>query len=234
MVPATNHLYYGDNLDILRRYIGDGSIDLVYLDPPFNSNRAYNVIFKDESGRGSDAQIEAFDDTWHWSPSVDATYGYLTNTARHGGRVPDDVSAIIGALRRGIGTNQMMAYLVEMTVRLVELHRVLKPTGSLYLHCDPTASHYLKLVLDAIFGPRNFVNEIVWKRQTSHNDAAQGAKHFGRLQDVLLFYAKGPGYVWEQPYRAYDPEYVEAFYRQVEPDTGRRFTLSDITAPGGT
>lgn len=127
----------------------------------------------------------------------------------------------------------MLAYLSMMAPRLVELHRVLKPTGSLYLHCDPTASHYLKLLLDAVFGPKNFVNEIVWKRQTAHSDAAQGAKHYGRLQDVLLFYAKGPSYYWQQPYREYDPEYVEKFYGQVEPETGRRYTLSDITAPGG-
>jgi len=229
----TNALYYGDNLDILREHIDDNSIDLVYLDPPFNSNRDYNVIFKDESGRQSDASIQAFEDTWHWGPERDSTYEYLTNTSRHGGRVPEDVSAIIGALRRGIRPNQMLAYVVEMTVRLVELRRVLKPTGSLYLHCDPTASHYLKLVLDSLFGPKNFVNEIVWKRQTSHNDAAQGAKHFGRLQDVLLLYVKGPNYYWEQPYRPYDEEYIEKFYRNVEPGTGRRFTLSDTTAPGG-
>ena len=143
------------------------AVDLVYLDPPFNSNRDYNVIFRDESGNATDAQLLAFEDTWHWGPSAEATYAYLTNTARHEGRVPDKVSTIIAALRAGIGENQMMAYLVEMAVRLVELHRVLKPTGSLYLHCDPTASHYLKLVLDAIFGPKNFVNEIVWKRTSS-------------------------------------------------------------------
>jgi site-specific DNA-methyltransferase (adenine-specific) len=140
----TNVLYYGDNLDILRRYVPDASVDLVYLDPPFNSNRAYNIIFKDESGRSTDAQIKAFDDTWHWGPGTEATYTYLTNTQRHQGRVPDSVSAIIAALRRGIGTNQMMAYLVEMAVRLVELHRVLKPTGSLYIHCDPTVRELLE------------------------------------------------------------------------------------------
>jgi DNA modification methylase len=229
---ATNVLYYGDNLEILRRYIPDASVDLIYLDPPFNSNRDYNVIFKDESGKQSDASIKAFEDTWHWGPSAEATYAYLTNTIRHEGRVPDTVSTITAALRSGIGENQMMAYLVEMAVRLVELHRVLKPTGSLYLHCDPTASHYLKLVLDAIFGPDRFVNEIVWKRQTAHSDAAQGAKHFGRLQDVLLLYARGPRYFWSQPYRPYDEDYVESFYRYTDED-GRLYRLSDITAPGG-
>ena len=229
----TNVLYYGDNLDILRRFIPDESVDLVYLDPPFNSNASYSVIFKDESGRGSDAQMTAFDDTWHWGPDPERQYLYLTNSAYHQGRVAPPVSALIGAFHEGIRPSPMLAYLVEMAVRLVELHRVLKPTGSLYLHCDPTASHHLKLVLDAIFGPENYINEIVWKRQTSHNDAAQGAKHFGRLQDVLLFYAKGPDYYWQQPYRAYDAEYIDAFYRHVEPGTGRRYRLSDITAPGG-
>jgi site-specific DNA-methyltransferase (adenine-specific) len=145
LLVQTNVLYYGDNLDILRRYIPDESVDLVYLDPPFNSNRDYNVIFKDESGRKSDAQLLAFEDTWHWGPDAEGQYAYLTNTARNQGRVPSTVSTIVAALRAGIGENQMMAYLAEMAVRLVELHRVLKPTGSLYLHCDPTASHYLKV-----------------------------------------------------------------------------------------
>ena len=158
-----NVLYYGDNLEILRRHIPDGTVDLVYLDPPFNSNRDYNVIFRDESGRTSDAQLLAFEDTWHWGPSAEATCAYLTNTSRHEGRVPDRVSTIVAALRAGLGTNQMTAYLVEMAVRLVELHRVLKPTGSLYLHCDPTASHYLKLVLDGVFGPENFVAELTFR-----------------------------------------------------------------------
>jgi site-specific DNA-methyltransferase (adenine-specific) len=157
----TDLLYYGDNLDILRRYIPDESVDLVYLDPPFNSNRDYNVIFKDESGNKSDAQIVAFEDTWHWGPDAEAQYAFLTNTGLNHGRVPSPVSTIVAALRAGIGENQMMAYLVEMAVRLVELRRVLTPTGSLYLHCDPTASHYLKVLLDSTFGPKNFLNEIV-------------------------------------------------------------------------
>jgi DNA modification methylase len=230
----TNLLYYGDNLDILRRYIPDASVDLVYLDPPFNSNRSYNVIFKDESGRQSDGQIEAFDDTWHWGPHAEATYAYLTNSARHGGRVPDGVSAIIGALRQGIGTNQMMAYMVEMAVRLVELHRVLKPTGSLWLHCDPTASHYLKVVLDSIFGPERFVNEIVWKRSDAKGDAGQGAKHFGRVNDVLLLYegTDTAGRTWNPLYTPLDAAYVEGFYRYRDPD-GRRYKLDNMLGPGG-
>jgi len=232
LVVQTNVLYYGDNLDILRRYIPDESVDLVYLDPPFNSNRDYNVIFKDESGNNTDAQLLAFEDTWHWGPDAEAQYAYLTNTARNHGRVPSTVSTIVAALRAGIGENQMTAYLVEMTVRLVELHRVLKPTGSLWLHCDPTASHYLKLVLDAIFDVRNFVNEIIWKRSAAHSDRAQGSKHFGRLHDVLLLYARSEDFVWNQPYEPLSDGYQDSHYSRVD-ETGRRFRLDNLTGPGG-
>ena len=229
----TNVLYYGDNLDILRRYIPDQSVDLVYLDPPFNSNRAYNVIFKDESGNNTDAQLLAFEDTWHWGPDAEAQYAYLTNTASNQGRVPSTVSTIVAALRSGIGENQMMAYLVEMAVRLVELHRVLKSTGTLWLHCDPTASHYLKVLLDAIFGPENFVNEVVWKRSTAHSDRAQGSKHFGRLHDVLLVYGESSAYSWNEQYEPLSSGYTESHYGLVEPQTGRRYLLDNLTGPGG-
>lgn len=228
----TNRLYYGDNLDILRRYIPDESVDLIYLDPPFNSNRDYNVIFKDESGNKSDAQLVAFEDTWHWGPDAQRQYEYLTNTAQNEGRVPESVSTIINALHHGIGANQMMAYLVEMAVRLVELHRVLKPTGSLYLHCDPTASHYLKVLLDAIFRPQNFVNEIIWKRYGAHNDVGQGSKHFGRVHDSILFYTLTDNATWTQQFMPLDPEYIESTYRLVDAD-GRRYTTTPLTGPGG-
>jgi DNA modification methylase len=230
----TNVLYYGDNLEILRRYIPDASVDLIYLDPPFNSNRDYNVIFRDESGNRSDAQLLAFEDTWHWGPSAESTYRYLTNTAHHEGRVPDKVSTIIAALRSGIGSNQMMAYLVEMAVRLVELHRVLKPTGSLYLHCDPTASHYLKLLLDAIFDVHNFRNELVWKRvQTVKGNFGQGSRFFGPQTDTLLFYTKTDRYTFNQPFKPYSEAYTEGTYRHVEPETGRRYRLVSMIGPGG-
>jgi site-specific DNA-methyltransferase (adenine-specific) len=205
----TNVLYYGDNLEILRRYIPDASVDLIYLDPPFNSNRDYNVIFRDESGNRSDAQLLAFEDTWHWGPSAESTYRYLTNTAHHEGRVPDKVSTIIAALRSGIGSNQMMAYLVEMAVRLVELHRVLKPTGSLYLHCDPTAAAYLKILLDVVFDPRNFRNEIIWRRTGSHG----AQKSFGPIHDTLLFYSKSPDYYFEPVSRPYMRGHAERRYK---------------------
>jgi DNA modification methylase len=228
----TNVLYYGDNLDILRKYIPAESVDLVYLDPPFNSNQSYSAIFADESGRKSDAQIHAFEDSWHWGPTPEAHLSYLKNSALHQGAVPVGVSQLLAALEFGIGKNPMLAYLVEMAVRLIELHRVLRPTGSLYLHCDPTASHYLKIVLDAIFGPGNFVNEVVWKRSTAHSDRAQGSKHFGRLHDVLLLYARSADYTWNAGYGGQDRDYVESHYTHFDPD-GRQYRLDNLTGPGG-
>ncbi|MCL4238561.1 MAG: restriction endonuclease [Anaerolineae bacterium] len=217
-----NTLYYGDNLDILRSrdYFPSECVDLIYLDPPFNSNRSYNVLFKDESGLESEAQITAFNDTWHWGHAAEATWHGLVDYA------PPRVVTAIGALRDLIGPNQMMAYLVMMAARLVELHRVLKPTGSLYLHCDPTASHYLKIVLDAIFGPENYRNEVVWKRTSSHNDA----KRFGRIHDVLLYYSKDVQQVAFSPvYVSYSQEYLEAEFRQDE--QGRWYKTENLTAP---
>jgi len=164
--PITeNTLFYGDNLFILREYIPNESVDLIYLDPPFNSSRNYNVLFKDEHGTESEAQIEAFEDTWHWNLEAEHTYAELLTEAS------DHVAKMIESLHGFIGTNQMMAYLVMMAARLVELHRVLKPTGSLYLHCDPTASHYLKIILDTIFGADQFRNEIIWKRTSARSDS---------------------------------------------------------------
>ena len=225
---GVSKLYYGDNLDILRdhRYFPDACVDLIYLDPPFNSNRSYNVLFKDESGQYSEAQIKAFDDTWHWTNAVE-TYADLVENA------PERVSKLIDALHDGMGENQMMAYLVMMTARLVELHRVLKATGSLYLHCDTTSSHYLKIVLDSIFGPQNYHNEISWKRTSAHNDGAQGRKGYGRVRDILLFYAKTDNFTWNPQHTTYDEKYVESTYRHIEAGTGRRYRLDNLTGPGG-
>jgi DNA modification methylase len=230
----TNVLYYGDNLEILRRYIPDASIDLVYLDPPFNSQRDYNIIFKDESGNTTDAQLLAFEDTWQWGPAADRIYEYLTNTSQNRGRVPTQVSAIVAALRSNLGKNQMTAYLVEMTVRLVELRRALKATGSLYLHCDPTASHYLKTVLDAVFGPTMFRTEIVWKRSSAHSDTKQGRRQHGHIHDVLLFYTKTNTWTWNPIYTPYTEEYLASEYKHKAPD-GRWYKETDLTAakPGG-
>jgi DNA modification methylase len=221
-----NTLFYGDNLPILREYVDDESIDLIYLDPPFNSNRSYNVLFKDESGKEAQAQIAAFEDAWHWNAVAEQTYQELATQGEA------RISNTIGALRKSIGTNQMMAYLVMMAVRLVELHRVLKPTGSLYLHCDPTASHYLRLVLDTIFGPQNFRNEITWKRSSAHSDTKQGAQHYGRVTDTLLFYSKGRDITWNQQFVPYDQEYVDRDYRRSDPG-GRRYRLDNLQGPGG-
>lgn len=220
--PITaNTLFYGDNLDILREYIPDESIDLVYLDPPFNSNRNYNVLFKDESGKDSEAQIAAFTDTWHWSYTAEQTYNDLVTDA------PQRISTVVEALRTSIGTNPMTAYLVMMTARLVELHRILKATGSLYLHCDPSASHYLKVVLDALFGPERFMNEIIWKRTSAHSSA----KRYGPVHDTILFYSKSDNFVWTPQYEAFDSSYLASHYRNKDVD-GRSYTLSDLTGAG--
>ena len=187
--PIThNTLFYGDNLPILREHIPDQSIDLVYLDPPFNSSRSYNVLFKEESGKDSESQITAFDDTWHWGAQAEELYAELVT------EINGTVGQMIGALRGAIGENQMMAYLVMMAGRLVELHRVLKPTGSLYLHCDPTASHYLKIVLDCVFGAENYRNEIVWHRYKRPKGSQFEARKFGASTDSILFYTKTGSY----------------------------------------
>ena len=149
-----NVLYYGDNLDVLGRHVRDESVDLVYLDPPFNSNANYNVLFA-EHGEKSAAQVGAFEDTWEWNTDSRSAYEEIVES---GGRVADTIRAF----RTMLGASDMLAYLSMMAPRLIELHRVLKPTGTLYLHCDPTASHYLKLLLDAVFGPARFQNEIIW------------------------------------------------------------------------
>lgn len=230
MTINTNVLYFGDNLEILRDrdYFPDGSVDLIYLDPPFNSRADYNVLFREPTGERSAAQIKAFTDTWHWDRAAQRTYQDIITGA------PLKVSKAIEALREFIGPNDVMAYLVMMTVRLVELHRVLKDTGSLYLHCDPTASHYLKVILDTIFGPRNFRNEIVWKRTTAHSDVAQGARHMGRIHDVLLRYSKGQEPTWNTVYVPYEQDYVEHIYRYTDKN-GRKYQTQPLHAarPGG-
>lgn len=229
MTDWQNQLYYGDNLQILRDYIQDECIDLIYLDPPFNSNRSYNVLFKDESGLNSQSQITAFDDTWHWNSSAEQTYYELITDA------PQRVITMIGALREFIGTNQIMAYLVMMTARLIELHRVLKSTGSLYLHCDTIAVHYLKIILDVIFGAKNFINQISWKRTSAHSDVIQGAQHFGRIQDILLLYAKeDKNRTWNPIWMPYENEYIEKIYRYTD-EYGRRYQTQPLHAakPGG-
>lgn len=221
-----NRLYFGDNLHVLREHVADQSVDLVYLDPPFNSKRDYNLLFKTPKGHESDAQITAFEDSWHWGEQAEREFAEILRSPN------TDVAELMPALRAFLGENDMMAYLVMMANRLLELHRVLKPTGSLYLHCDPTASHYLKIVLDGVFGKEFLVNELIWKRYGSHNDHGQGSKHFGRTHDTILFYSKSDARVWNQPFVPLNQEYVESTYRGVDPD-GRRFTTTPLTGPGG-
>jgi DNA modification methylase len=228
---ASNWLYYGDNLTVLREKVATNSVDLVYLDPPFNSNRAYNVIFdRDGAVKADDstAQIQAFTDTWHWTPLTEQQYQLSVS-----GGLPEQVTDALLAFRTLLGENDAMAYLVNMAPRLVELHRILKRAGSLYLHCDPTMSHYLKIMLDAIFGAENFVNEVIWKRSTAHSDAKQGARHMGRLHDTILFYGRSAAHEFNTELLSYDPQYLASKYRYVEEGTGRRYRLDNLTGPGG-
>ncbi|MFH1140762.1 MAG: DNA methyltransferase [Chloroflexota bacterium] len=217
----TSVLYYGDNLDVLRKHIPDESVDLIYLDPPFNSNRSYNVLFRESTGAASEAQIEAFEDTWKWGPIAALAYEEVV-TGPH-----QQVARMLKAMVEGLGRNDVTAYLSMMAPRLVELHRVLKATGSMYLHCDPTASHYLKALLDAIFGPSNFRNEIVWKRTTIHRDA----KRFGRVADYLLYYSKTDSFTWQTQFSGHQEDYVSSHYTYADTD-GRRYRLDNATAAG--
>jgi adenine specific DNA methylase Mod len=222
-----NRLYYGDNLDVLRGCIDDESVDLIYLDPPFNSQANYNVLFKSTAGEKSRAQIEAFGDTWHWGEEAELAFDGVMSSGS------TDAAEMLRAIRSFLKENDMMAYLCMMAIRLLELRRVLKPTGSIYLHCDPTASHYLKILMDAISGEERFKTEIVWKRSSAHSDAKQGRQQHGRIHDVLLFYAKSDEHTWNQLYTPYDQEYVDQFYRHIEEASGRRYRLGDLTGPGG-
>jgi len=214
-----NTLYYGDNLDILRRYVKDESVDLIYLDPPFNSNANYNILFAEKNGSRAASQIQAFSDTWTWSQDDESVYAEIVTA---GGRVAD----CLQAFRKFLGTCDILAYLVMMAPRLVELRRVMKSTASIYLHCDPTASHYLKMLMDAVFGPRNFQNEIVWKRTSAHS----GSKRWGPVHDVILFYSKSPTFVWNTVFQEYSDEYIEGFYRYN--DEKGRFRVGDLTGAG--
>jgi DNA modification methylase len=216
----TNALYYGDNLEVLREHIADASVDLIYLDPPFNSNAGYNVLFKSASGTDAGASIEAFDDTWTWGISAkNAMFDIESGTNR-------PLTTMMQAMHSAIGENPLMAYLAMMAVRLVELHRVLKPTGSLYLHCDPTASHYLKLVLDAVFGAENFRSEIIWKRTSGHNSA----KRWGPVHDTIFYYARSDDTLWNEAFESYDEKYLDRFYRFS--DEKGRFRIGDLTGAG--
>jgi site-specific DNA-methyltransferase (adenine-specific) len=220
-----NKLFFGDNLDLLRKDIPAGSVDLIYLDPPFNSNASYNVLFKEKkTGKQSAAQITAFEDTWHWTlAESESAYEEVVKSGHQ------KLSDLIQAMRRFLGESDMMAYLVMMAVRLIELHRVLKLTGSIYLHCDTTASHYLKLVMDALFHPENFRSEVTWKRTNIHNDS----KDWSDVADILLYYVKDAGggrYIWNPIYLKHEDAYVKTKYRYDDGD-GRLYRLDNMTSP---
>ena len=197
-----NALYYGDNLDVLRDHIADESVDLIYLDPPFNSQATYNVLFRSPTGEESQAQIEAFEDTWHWTTEAEKAFDDVMGSGNTG------AADMLRAMRSFLRENDMMAYLAMMAVRLIELHRILKLTGSLYLHCDPTASHYLKLLMDAVFEPISFRNEIVWRRTGAHNKAVR----WGPIHDIIFFYTKGERYTWNNPRQPYMLGHVEEHF----------------------
>jgi adenine specific DNA methylase Mod len=218
-----NQLYFGDNLKILReQHIPAGSVDLIYLDPPFNSNATYNVLFAEKSGEKSAAQITAFEDTWQWDEEAEGAYRDAVTLG------PSQLADLLQALRAFLGTNNMMAYLTMMAVRLVELHLVLKPTGSMYLHCDPTASHYLKMISDGIFGPKNFINEIVWKRAHPKGHAY---KRFARNHDVILVFCKEFDQVkWIPQYSIHETDKVSQQYT-LKDENGRLYQLTSLLNP---
>lgn len=204
-VKAKNALYYGDNLRVMKDKLGDDIADLIYLDPPFKSDINYNMLFSADGLHPDDAQMTAFKDTWVWDHAAQEAFEAIQDVPK-----PNFVG-LINALHSSLNTSPMMAYLVNMALRMVEMHRILKDTGSLYLHCDPTASHYLKTILDAIFGATNFRNEIVWRRTGSHNSA----KRFGPIHDVILFYSKSDTYTWNALKRPYMQGHVDKAFKKV-------------------
>jgi site-specific DNA-methyltransferase (adenine-specific) len=220
--PTRNTLFYGDNLAILREHVEDASVDLVYLDPPFNSNANYNLVFKAPDGHQSQAQIEAFDDTWHWNEPAEQAFDEVMQSGN------SDAAEMLRAMRSFLKENDMMAYLAMMAVRLIELHRVLKPTGSLYLHCDPTASHYLKILLDAVFRPVNFRHEIIWKRTFAHGNVTKG---FGDVTDTIFFYSKSSKFTWNQIFKVLSGGETKRKYPFEDPD-GRRWQSVTLRNPG--
>ncbi len=221
-----NQLYYGDNLDILRRRIASGSVDLCYIDPPFNSKRNYFQIYNNQGGEDR-AQAQAFVDTWNWGDEAVEGLSYILDierlAPRDGTRWTEQTVELIRGLEKVLGRGSLLAYLVHMTLRIVEIHRVLKPTGSFYLHCDPTASHYLKLVLDAVFCGQggDFLNEIVWKRTHAHGDPRWG---FGDVTDHIFLYSKSSKFNFHRVYKEIAPDRIKMIYKNA--DAGGRLWQS--------
>ena len=214
------YLFFGDNLEVMRRHLPDESMDLVYLDPPFNSNRSYNLLFEYRDGAKAAGQLKAFDDTWTWTLQSARLYEEIVA----GGGAP---SAMLRGMREMIGTSDMLAYITMMTPRLVELRRVLKTTGSLFLHCDPTASHYLKIMLDAVFDPTNFRNEIIWHY---YNKFQGNVNRFASDHDVIFWYSKSDAFQFT-PIREKRPEgKVRQLKRTWDKNTGR---IVNVKGPDG-
>ncbi len=223
----TNQLYYGDCRTVMLNFPLN-YIDLIYLDPPFNSQRQYNSIYKDETGQPLPDEVNAFADMWEYNSETERAAREMPILMQHSGM--DDATVKLWELwLRALRYTQprLLAYLVHMTERLLLMHRVLKDTGSIYLHCDPTASHYLKVVMDGLFGHGNFRNELIWKRTSAHS----GARRYGPIHDVILFYSKSDRYTWNRVYQAYDREYVDGHYRYKD-DDGRRYRTGDLTGAG--
>lgn len=220
----SNILYYGDNLEILQKYITDNSIDLIYLDPPFNSKATYNILYKEQTGEPSQAQITAFEDTWHWGLESERALQQIFASPLASSATKDLMAVMPNFLGK---KTDMAAYLTMMCIRLMELKRVLKDSGSIYIHCDPTASHYLKILMDSIFGTANYKAEIIWKRQSAHSDS----RGYGAVHDTLLFYVKSNEYTWNQTFQPYDAEYLEQYYRYTD-ENERRFMSGDLGAAG--
>ncbi|MEY3220535.1 MAG: hypothetical protein RIT27_1892 [Pseudomonadota bacterium] len=217
-----NKIYYGDNLEVLRKYIKDESVDLCYIDPPFNSKRNYNQIYNN-IGKEDKAQAQAFIDTWEWDNQ--AIKGLVEIKENYNGVFTRQSINLISGLEKVLEKGSLLAYLISMTLRIAEIQRILKETGSFYLHCDPTASHYLKLVCDAIFCAKGgeFRNEIIWKRTSSHNSA----KRWGSIHDVILYYTKSNQPTWNRVLQNLDESYVASFYKNI--DEKGRYRLSDLT-----
>jgi site-specific DNA-methyltransferase (adenine-specific) len=221
----TNVLYYGDNLEILRKYIPDSSVDLIYLDPPFNSKATYNVLYKEQTGEPSQAQITAFEDTWHWGLESEKALQEIFASPIAPPAVKDFMSVIPKFLGK---KTDMAAYLTMMCVRLLELRRVLKDTGSIYLHCDPTASHYLKILMDATFGVSNFRNEIIWKRKSGR---VYSKNSFGQKNDILLFYSKSENNYFQQLFSLEQAkEYIRERFVYTD-EHGRQYMRSPLNNP---
>ena len=231
----TNKLFYGDNLDVLRRKIDSDSVDLCYIDPPFNSKRNYFQIYNNQGGEDR-AQAQAFVDTWEWGDEAIDGFAWITDIARLQGsrpgeaRLTEQTVELIKGLEKVLKRGSLLAYIVHMTLRIVEIHRVLKPTGSFYLHCDPTASHYLKLVLDAVFCGQggDYVNEIIWNRTAAKGHAFT---RFASSHDVILGYRKGTTATWNALFAAHSEKYIQSHYSSVELGTGRRYQLDNLINP---